>query len=73
MIRIANSDGDIAFLFNYILQRRVYVLQMGFDYPEDKRFKPGYIAHTLAIVHNRDKGFTISKDFILKTFREFNL
>lgn len=59
MIRIANSYGDIAFLFNCIWQRRVYVLQMGFNYREDKRFKPGYLAHTLAIVHNRDKGMIV--------------
>ena len=59
MIKIANSHGDIAFLFNYVWQRRVYVLQMGFNYQEDKRFKPGYVAHTLAIVHNKDKGMAV--------------
>ena len=59
MIKIANSYGDIAFLFNYIWQRKVYVLQMGFNYPEDKRYKPGYMAHALAIAHNRDKGMVV--------------
>ncbi len=59
MIRITNSLGDIAFLFNYIWRRKVYVLQMGFNYPEDKRYKPGYMAHTLAIVHNKAKGMLV--------------
>ena len=59
MIRITNSHGDIAYLYNYIWQRRVYVLQMGFNYQEDKRFKPGYVAHTLAIVHNKEKGMLV--------------
>lgn len=59
MIRITNSHGDIAYLYNHIWQRRVYVLQMGFNYQEDKRFKPGYVAHTLAIIYNKEKGMLV--------------
>ena len=59
MIRVANSQGDIAYLLNYIWQGRVYSIQMGFNYQEDKRLKPGYVAHTLAIVHNKDKGMVV--------------
>ena len=59
MIRVTNSQGDIAYLLNYIWQRRVYSIQMGFNYQEDKRLKPGYVAHTLAIVHNKEKGMAV--------------
>jgi len=59
MIRVTNSQGDIAYLLNFIWQRRVYSIQMGFNYQEDKRLKPGYVAHTLAIVHNREKGMAV--------------
>ena len=59
MIKITNSSGDIAFLFNYVWRRKVYVLQMGFNYPEDKRCKPGYVAHALAIVYNKDKDMAV--------------
>jgi hypothetical protein len=59
MIRVANSQRDIAYLLNYVWQHRVYSIQMGFNYDEDKRFKPGYVAHTLAIVHNKDKGMAV--------------
>ncbi|MES0328298.1 MAG: GNAT family N-acetyltransferase, partial [Gammaproteobacteria bacterium] len=58
MLKISNSD-DIAFLFNYIWRGKVYVLQMGFHYTENKRFKPGYVAHAMAIVHNKAKGMAI--------------
>lgn len=58
MLRITNSD-DIAFLFNYIWRGKVYVLQMGFHYPENKRFKPGYVAHAMAIIHNKAKGMAV--------------
>ena len=59
MIKVASGDSNIAFLFNYVWQQRVYVLQMGFNYAEDKRLKPGYVAHALVIAYNRSKGMKI--------------
>ena len=58
MLKISNSD-DIAFLYNYVWRGKIYVLQMGFHYPENKRFKPGYVAHAMAIVHNKAKGMSV--------------
>ena len=59
MIKVASGDSNIAFLFNYVWQQRVYVLQMGFNYAEDKRLKPGYVAHALVIAYNQSKGIRI--------------
>jgi len=64
LLKIYNSSEDIAYLFNYIWCGKVYVLQMGFNYSQDKRLKPGYVAHSLAIVHNKRKGMTVY-DFML--------
>jgi len=59
MIKLANEEQEIAYLFNYVWNKRVYVLQMGFNYSENHRLKPGYLAHTLAVVFNRDNGMLV--------------
>ncbi len=59
MIKVANEQQDIAYLFNYVWRKRVYVLQMGFNYSDNSRLKPGYLAHAMAIVYNRDKGMQL--------------
>ncbi len=59
MIRVANEQQDIAYLFNYVWKNRVYVLQMGFNYPDNKRIKPGYLAHAMAVVYNRDNAIQL--------------
>lgn len=58
LLKISNSE-DIAYLYNFVWRKQVYVLQMGFNYLDDKRIKPGYVAHALAIVHNREKGMSV--------------
>jgi len=59
MIKITNEQQDIAYLFNYIWEKRVYVLQMGFNYSENHRLKPGYLAHAMAVIYNRDKAMRV--------------
>ena len=59
LLRVRNADGPIGYLYNFIWRGHVYVLQTGFTKPEDKRLMPGYVAHTLAIVHNRQQGMAI--------------
>ncbi len=56
LLQLRCGEQVIACLFNYIWRGRVYVLQMGFRYEDDNRIKPGYLAHALAIVHNRQQG-----------------
>ena len=59
LIKIANEQQEIAYLFNYVWRKRVYVLQMGFNYSKNKRLKPGYLAHAMAVVYNRDNGMSV--------------
>ena len=59
MIRVANEQQDIAYLFNYVWRNRVYVLQMGFNYSDNSRIKPGYLAHAMAVVYNRDNAMQL--------------
>jgi CelD/BcsL family acetyltransferase involved in cellulose biosynthesis len=59
LLRVRNADGPIGYLYNFVWRGHVYVLQTGFRMPEDKRLMPGYVVHTLAIVHNRQLGMDI--------------
>ena len=59
MIQVGNAAMTIGYLYNYIWRKQVYVLQTGFRPGEDKRDLPGYVVHTLALVHNRDKGMAV--------------
>ena len=56
LLRVSNSRGAIGYLYNYIWRKHVYVLQAGFKLSEDKQLMPGYIAHVLAIAHNKQQG-----------------
>ncbi len=59
IIKLANEEQEIAYLFNYVWNKRVYVLQMGFNYSDNHRLKPGYLAHAMAVALNRDNGMLI--------------
>ena len=56
LLQLRCGEQLVACLFNYLWRGRVYVLQMGFRYEDDNRIKPGYLAHALAIAHNRQQG-----------------
>ena len=59
LLRVRNSSSTIAYLYNFIWRKHVYVLQTGFNMSDDKHLMPGYVAHVLAIVHNKKKGMAI--------------
>ncbi len=59
LLKIGHPRSTIGYLYNFIWRKRVYVQQTGFNTPEDKRLMPGYVAHTLAIAHNKAKGMAI--------------
>ena len=59
LLKVSSHYGEIAYLYNIILHKHVYVIQSGFSRSEDKRLMPGYVAHALAIVYNRSKGMLI--------------
>ena len=59
LLKIANAGGELGYIYSHLWRRRVYMQQTGFGVPGDNRLKPGYVAHTLAIQHNLDKGMQI--------------
>ena len=56
LLKIAQAGNELGYIYSHIWRRHVYMQQSGFSIPDDNRLKPGYVAHTLAIQHNRDKG-----------------
>lgn len=59
LLRVCSAGSPIAYLYNFIWRKRVYVLQTGFRMSADKQLMPGYVAHVLAIAHNKQKGMEI--------------
>lgn len=55
LLKISNHLGDIAFIYNLVLNKHVYVVQTGFAQSEDSRLMPGYVAHSMAIAFNHSK------------------
>jgi hypothetical protein len=56
LLRISNAVTTIGYLYNLVWRRRVCVLQTGFQSVSDNKMMPGYVAHALAIAHNKQKG-----------------
>jgi hypothetical protein len=56
LLRIGTQDAAIGYLYNFVVERKVFFMQSGFRYePEDSR-SPGMLTHTLAIEHYRLRG-----------------
>ena len=55
LLKVSNHQGEIAYIYNFVLNKHVYVVQTGFIRSEDKRLMPGYVAHSMAIAYNRSK------------------
>ncbi len=49
ILKITAGDFTIGYLYNLVYKNKVYNIQSGFNYLEDNKFKPGFIAHWLAI------------------------
>lgn len=59
LLKVSNRSGVIGYLYNLVLNKHVYVVQTGFAQTTDKRLMPGYVAHVLAIAHNRSRRMRI--------------
>ena len=59
LLKVSSHTEEIGYLYNIVLHKHVYVIQTGFSDSDDKRLMPGYVAHTLAIAHNRSKGMLV--------------
>lgn len=58
LLKVDHAGTTIGYLYNFIWNQCVYVLQTGFDVPLDKRLMPGYVVHALAINYNKAQGMT---------------
>ncbi len=59
LLEISHGENVIGFLYNFILDGRVYSYQSGLNYSQDKKLKPGLVCHYLAIKHNFELGRNI--------------
>ncbi|VAW54760.1 hypothetical protein MNBD_GAMMA06-581 [hydrothermal vent metagenome] len=56
LLKISCHQGEIAYIYSFILNKHVYVVQTGFVQSKDKRLMPGYVAHAMAITYNCEQG-----------------
>jgi len=56
LLKFTHAGGELGYIYSHIWRKRIYMQQTGFSIPLDNRMKPGYVAHTLAMQHNLDKG-----------------
>ncbi len=57
LLQIAAAGRPLGYLYNLLADGEVYSYQSGFAYRADNRFKPGLVAHALAIEDYRRRGF----------------
>lgn len=59
LIGVTTGDKTIGYLYNFIKNGWVYVLQSGFHYEPNHTLHPGYVSHYLAIDYNLKHGAKI--------------
>jgi hypothetical protein len=59
ILRASAAGHDLAYLYNFVAQRRVYFNMCGVDHETMAEFKPGLLAHWQAIEHYRARGMGI--------------
>lgn len=60
LLKLTAGTRTVGMLYNFVLQRNVYMYQSGFDYSSmdaPNKQSPGLLAHSLAIQHCLDQGF----------------
>jgi hypothetical protein len=67
LLRLSAGKRELGYLYNFCWNGTVYAYQSGFD-DEDRRLRPGYVAHALAIERAASSGAT-SYDFMAGTNR----
>lgn len=56
LIKITTGERIIGYLYNFIKDGHVYMIQSGFNYENDTSLHPGYVSHYLAIEYNLKAG-----------------
>ena len=56
LLRVGTDDMPIGYLYNFVVDGKVFFMQSGFKYEPDGSRSPGMLAHALAIEHYRQRG-----------------
>jgi hypothetical protein len=57
LLHLTAGPYTIAYLYNLKVDKTIYFYLSGINYEQDRRLKPGYVAHCLAIQRYLDSGF----------------
>jgi CelD/BcsL family acetyltransferase involved in cellulose biosynthesis len=61
-LRLTAGGRELGYLYNHVYAGRVSSYQSGFAYPDDaagQHYRPGLVAHALAIEHNAARGLEV--------------
>ncbi|MCO4100717.1 MAG: GNAT family N-acetyltransferase [Gemmatimonas sp.] len=70
LLRVVCGSDTVGILYNFQANGYVSFYQSGFDYPADRRLKPGLLTHHMAIEHYRTNNF-LEYDFLASEKGEF--
>lgn len=59
LMRVLAGEKIVGYLYNFIRDKRVYMIQSGFNYENDTSLHPGYVTHYMAIEYNLNAGNSI--------------
>ena len=72
LLRVGTDEMPIGYLYNFVVEEKVFFMQSGFKYEPDGSRSPGMLAHALAIEHYRQRGMReydfLAGDSTLQTF-----
>jgi CelD/BcsL family acetyltransferase involved in cellulose biosynthesis len=63
LLRVSAGDQTVGYIYNFLLDGKVYFYQSGFAYEADPKIKPGLVTHYLAAQNYWERGF-IEYDFM---------
>jgi glycosyltransferase involved in cell wall biosynthesis len=55
-LRVGTAESAIGFLYNYVIDAKVFVFQTGFAYESGSKWSPGLLTHASAIENYRGRG-----------------
>jgi hypothetical protein len=59
LLKIHTDETVLGYLYNHTYNNVVHYYQCGFNYPSDNKARPGLVAHSAAIMHNKQLGFHV--------------
>lgn len=56
LLRVGSDEVAVGFLYNFVIDGKVFVYQTGFSYEASSKWSPGLLVHALAVEHYRQRG-----------------